>query len=288
MLLFLIYVNDLASLPISDRSQLTLYADDLLLFRPISNFSDYCCLRDDIAAIETWSVNNNLQFNTSKCKYMIISRKRNPVTPTSPLLLNGTPMEEVETFKYLGLLISSDLSWNDHIDSVCSKAKRILGLLYRRYYNLVDNATIKQLYIALVRPHMEYACVVWDPYTHKNIKALEQVQAFACKLASRRWDAGYEELLELLSIPSLQERRIHLKLGLLYKIIHSLCYFPDNIFEFRPNHHTRSTNPLTLKQPFARTNAFYYSFVPHTISLWNSLSYSQVTATSLASFKQLI
>ena len=67
---------------------------------------------------------------------------------------------------------------------------------------------------------MEYACVVWDPYTHKNIKSLEQVQAFACKLASRRWDAGYEELLELLNIPSLQERRIHLKLGLLYKIIH--------------------------------------------------------------------
>jgi len=95
-------------------------------------------------------------------------------------------------------------------------------------------------------------------------------------------------LPELLNIPSLQERRIHLKLGLLYKIIHSLCYFPDDIFEFRPNHHSRSTNPLTLKQPFARTNAFYYSFVPHTISLWNSLSSSQVTATSLASFKQLI
>ena len=78
------------------------------------------CLRDDIAAVETWSVNNSLQFNTSKCKYMIISRKRNPVTPTSPLLLNGTSMDEVEIFKYLGLLLSSDLSWNDHIDSMCS------------------------------------------------------------------------------------------------------------------------------------------------------------------------
>ena len=67
---------------------------------------------------------------------------------TSPLLLNGTPIEKVETFKYLGLLISSDLSWTSHIDSVRSKAKRILGLLYRRYYNLADDATIKQLYIA--------------------------------------------------------------------------------------------------------------------------------------------
>ena len=43
------------------------------------------------------------------------------------------------------------------------------------------------------------ACVVWDPYTHKNIKSLEQVQAFACKLALRRWDAGYEELLGYLT-----------------------------------------------------------------------------------------
>ena len=82
---------------------------------------------------------------------------------------------------------------------------------------------------------MEYACVVWDPYTHKSVKALEQVQAFTRKMVSHRWDAGYEELLELLNIPSLQERRIHLKLGLLYKIIHGLCYFPDEVFTFRPN-----------------------------------------------------
>ncbi len=289
-LLFLLYVNDLAALPISDGSQLVLYADDLLLFRPISNSSDYCCLQDDIAAIETWTLNNCLQFNASKCKYMTISRKSSPVTPTLPLLLNSTPIEKVETFKYLGLLLSSDLSWNGQIDSVCSKAKRILGLLYRRYYNHVDGDTIKQLYVSLVRPHMEYACVVWDPYTNKAVKSLEQVQAFACRLATHRWDAGYEELLELLNIPSLEERRIHLKLGLLYKIIHNLCYFPDDIFESRPTPHyvSRNVNPMALKQPFARTNAFYYSFVPHTTLLWNSLSYSQVTAPSLSSFKRLI
>ena len=50
---------------------------------------------------------------------------------------------------------------------------------------------------------MEYACVVWDPYTHKSVKALEQVQAFVCKMVSHQSDAGYEELLELLNIPSL-------------------------------------------------------------------------------------
>ena len=63
--------------------------------------------------------------------------------------LNGTPIEKVETFKYLGLLISSDLSWTSHIDNVCSKAKRILGLLYRHYYNLADDATINSCILYL-------------------------------------------------------------------------------------------------------------------------------------------
>ena len=74
-LLLLIYVNDLASLPISDRSQLVLYADDLLLFRPISNPSDYCHLRDDIAAIEAWTLQNSLQLNTSKCIRLFLGKR---------------------------------------------------------------------------------------------------------------------------------------------------------------------------------------------------------------------
>ena len=76
--------------------------------------------------------------------------------------------------------------------------------------------------------------VLYGICTH-SVKALKQVQTFACKMVSRRWDAAYEELLELVNIPSLQERRIHLKLGLLYKIIHGLCYFPDEVFTFRPS-----------------------------------------------------
>ncbi len=110
---------------------------------------------------------------------------------------------------------------------------------------------------------------------------------------SRHLRAGWQltnGMLDTKNIPSLEERRIHLKLGLLYKIIHNLCYFPDDIFEFRPTprYVSRNVNPMALKQPFARTNAFYYSFVPYTTSLWNSLSYSQVTAPSLSSFKRLI
>ena len=68
-------------------------------------------------------------------------------------MLNGLHLNKVE---YLGVLLSSNLSWNPHITSVCSKAKQILGLLYRRFYNHAEGDTLKQLYLSLIRPHLEY------------------------------------------------------------------------------------------------------------------------------------
>ena len=131
-LLFIIYVNDLASLSLSGTSKVILYVDDLALHRPITSANDYYVLQEDITAIENWTAANNLQFNISKCKYRMISRRRTPGIQVPPLTLNGVPLERWRLSSiWAYILLSSDLSWSNHIDSVCSRAKRILGLLYR-------------------------------------------------------------------------------------------------------------------------------------------------------------
>ena len=122
------------------------------------------------------------------------------------------------------------------------------------------------LYLSLVRPHLEYACSVWDPHTQGSIDALEKVQKFALRMVTKRWDAGCDELNNLVNLPTLQHRRLQLKLCQLYKIIHGLSYFPDNIFIPRQNYYScRSSNNMAFVRPFAHTNAFLYSYVPHTI-----------------------
>ena len=209
------------------------------------------------------------------------------MTYTFTFYLNGVPLERVEIFKYLGVLLKSNLSWSDHIAMVCSKARKLLGLLYRQFYNHATPSTIKQLYLSLIRPHLEYAAPLWDPHLQKDVDALEGVQKFAMKLITRKWDQGYAQLMQIVDLPSLQDRRLHLKLQHMFRIIHGLCDFPS-IFHESTSYCERRARSHLLHQPFARTNAFFYSFVPSGAAAWNHLTEEQVTASSLQTFKRLL
>ena len=211
---------------------------------------------------------------------MIVSRRRTASTPSSPLLLEGHPLDQVKMFKYLGVLLSHDLSWGEHVQSVCSKARKILGLLYRRFYNNAPSNSLVQLYLSLVRPHLDYASAIWPPHVKKDKIALENVQKFACRMATRSWDSSYQDLLDFVDLPSLECRRLETRLCLLYKIIYKLCYFDDGIFTPSTSLTHHALHNIVLNRPFARTKSYFYSFVPHTISLWNNLDSSFVCAPS--------
>ena len=95
-----------------------------------------------------------------------------------------------------------------------------------------------------------------------------------------------KDLLEIFELSSLEERRLNLKLGLLFKILHEFCYFPEteSFTTLRNYCSSRSTHCLQLTVPFAHTNSYKYSFFPHTIQQWNSLDTSCVFANSYTSF----
>jgi len=98
-LLFLIYIDDICQLSLSPGSRLVLYADDILLYRPISCSSNYHLFQADINGISNWATQNKMTFNVSKCKAMHISRKRYPHLPPMPLALDGNILDVVPTFK---------------------------------------------------------------------------------------------------------------------------------------------------------------------------------------------
>ena len=104
------------------------------------------------------------------------------------------------------------------------------------------------------------------------------------------WNAAYHDCLDQFGLVTLERRRLDLSLCLLYKYVNSMCYFPEGLISKRCNsrYNIHVNHPLLLEQPFASTNSHLYSFIPHTISIWNSLPSSIVLAPSLNSFKFLL
>ena len=101
------------------------YADDLLLYKSIESTTDYARIQEDITAISNWVSCNFLTLNASKCKHMLVSRSRIHQYPQ--LHLADQPLECVQSYKYLGVTITSTLSWSDHIQSICNKSRRLVG-----------------------------------------------------------------------------------------------------------------------------------------------------------------
>ena len=106
------------------------------------------------------------------------------------------------------------MTFRKHIEVICSKAWKI-GLLYSRL-NRANGDTLLKLYLTMVRPHLKYASPVWNPSTHKQVKMIEDVEKFAMKVVTRRWNASYQELLNMVNIPSIESRRLQSSMCTLY------------------------------------------------------------------------
>ena len=102
------------------------------------------------------------------------------------------------------------------------------------------SSSVLKLYIAVVRPHLEYAAQVWKSHLAKDILSLERVQKFGLRICLRNYHTSYEYLLDFFKIPSLKNRRIFLSLCSFYLIKNHLVHFPSTGFLPPPMHHTSS------------------------------------------------
>ena len=283
-LLFLIYIDTISSIELSSGTKILLYADDILVYKPIVNNFSFCELQQDIDMISEWSKANYLKFSVPKCKCMLLTHKRNTHSPT--MELDGVSLELVTQYKYLGITISSNLHWAPHINRICSNARKYLGLIYRNFATNISNpTTFLCLYLALVRPSLEYASQVWDPYLLKDIRKIENVQKFALRICSGRYQEPYENLLDAFQVPTLTNRRLYLSLCTLFNIVKERLFLPQFQLTTLSKPHIRYHHSHMLKVPFAHTECLRSSFLHKTVRLWNYLPTEAVASLDLHSFK---
>ncbi len=98
----------------------------------------------------------------------------------------------------------------------------IVGLLYRRYYQYSNRNTLTKLYLTLVRPHLEYACQVWDPHLVKDCGALESVHSECTQSRGSQTIVTFE-------LPTLEVRRRIARLCTLYSLKNILIFLPGDL-----------------------------------------------------------
>ena len=257
-----------------------------VLYRQIKSQHDIVSLQNDVNTLVMEVDGLALKINPRKCKYITFSRKKSPASPSIHIM--DTPIQQVTSLKYLGFILTQDLSWTEHMKLACSRARRKLGFIYRNFYKYTSNhATLSTLYKSYVRPILEYGALVWDPYLAKDINMVESVQRFATKICLKNWNMPYCERLRSLNLDSLVTRRKSSKLLFLFKMVHSTSAPCFPLLPFRHSYETRS-HELCFRTNQCHSNAYLNSFYNSTIRAWNQLPSEVVTCGSGLAFKKLL
>ena len=126
-----------------------------------------------------------MSFNPDKCEVIRITKKRKPIDTN--YIIHGKELGHTKNAKYLGVLISDNLSSNAHVDTVTKKANNTTVFLHRNPSSCPQH--IKETcYKTFVRPQLEYAATDWDPHTDINIAKLEGVQRRAARFVTNDYN----------------------------------------------------------------------------------------------------
>ncbi|PJE77517.1 hypothetical protein CI610_03559 [invertebrate metagenome] len=284
-ILFVVYINDLPEIPVS---QSPLFADDTKLYRQISNSEDVKILQNDLDNLQNWSDEWLLKFHPNKCK--VLSLK---ATQKRKYYMEGSggeriQLEHVKNEKDIGVTIDEDLNFKTHIQLIVNKANSIVGLI-RRSFVYLDELMFKMLFKALVRPHLEYAAIVWNPSKVKDIELIENVQRRATKLIPGFKNISYPERLQRLNLPTLQHRRTRGDMINVFKIVNNIydSRITKNFFQMDKMSRTRGHDKKIFKKR-CRLDGRKHFFSYRVIDLWNSLPQIVVNADSVIKFEIML
>ena len=288
-ILFTLYVNDI---PASLQSIISMYADDTKLISAILSEDSTENLRSDLKILEEWAIKFQMKFHPEKCHVMHIgsNNPKNEYTMTDGNQLHN--LDKVSSEKDLGILVDDKLKFSEHINVKVNKANQILGCVKHTFKHMTKDI-FNLIYKSMVRPHLEYGSVIWNPHLKKDMDAIERVQRRATKLVPGIKNLSYEDRLKSLELPTLKFRRDRADIIETYNILtgkHIInmdccCQSCPNKLMFQKSVSTITRgHSMKLQKPKA-TGQRYHFLATRVINSWNSLTNKAVTQPTLKGFK---
>ena len=206
------------------------------------------------------------------------------------LRVNHVNIKRVHSYKFLGVLISSNLSWFEHIQYISKKVSKNLGLIYRLKFKF-PKYILQTLYNSLILPYFTYCISIWgfSPKTHLYTLNLNQNIFLRIFYNLKKFEhiSIYYNLLNILKIKQLFTLY---SLTFLYKLLKlNFCPILNTYLSQFQNHRFKSLrkNPdFYLMKP--RTNFYINSTIPVAMRLWNTLPINVKESSNLSNFKKSV
>ena len=290
--LFLLFINDLLH---STSCPLHAFADDSTLHisstfasqptsdaRTESRTSMSLAVNSNLESISEWGTHNLVKFNASKTQFLPISLSTLPLN--SSILFDNSEIQPLSSINILGVQISGNLSWKDHIVQIAKSASKKLGVLFRcrKFFNSFQ---LFKLYTGFIRPCLEYCSHIWgaSPY----VALLDRIESKAVRLIN---DPILTSSLDPLSL-----RRKVASLSLFYRYYFQHCSaelkdrVPPPLRRPRDTRQATSSHRFSVEVCNPRIGRYGACFFPSTSKLWNSLPSSVFPDSfNLDSFKRRV
>lgn len=289
-LMFIIYINDLTVA--TNVFHPIMYADDTTLCASLCsnfNFPDIINLNNELDSVSKWLKSNKLSLNISKTKAMLFHSPQRRVS-IPELYISNAKIDFVDSFNFLGITINKNLKWNTHVDIISRKIAKTLGIM-NKLKHFVPIYALKNIYNALILPHLNYGLIIWGKECGKLLKLQKRAVRI---ITSSKYNAHSSPLfrkLELLKVHDLCELQNYI---FCYKFGNDLLpkYFSSSLF----HRYLQGSARLTRSSFLLRLPTVSHDFTKSAISYKFPKSFndmpqnikSKIDTHSYSSFKKYI
>lgn len=181
-LLFVIMINDVFS-DVPEGIGRSLFADDGVLWKKGRNIEHLVGkVQEAVNMVVEWGFDWGFRFSVEKTKMMFFTKRT--VSETLQLKLYDKVIGKVSSFKYLGVVFDSRLTWREHIDRIETKCKKVVNVMRcvaGRGWGASSSA-LKRLYQALIRSVFDYGCVAYGSAARSVLRCLDVLQSEALRV----------------------------------------------------------------------------------------------------------
>ena len=246
-MLFTLYTDDCRTT--NPKNYIIKFSDDTIILSLLQRDDCPSPYHDEISSFKSWCDSHHLILNTNKTKEMIFDPRG--VRQHDAVSFNNCVIQQVSSYKYLGVLIDDQLKWREHVEFLCGKLAQRIHFLRRLRLFGVEEKNMMLFYNAVLESIIRYSMTAWfGNLTVQSKTKIANLVKTAMKIIGHKGQPSLQSIYD----------------GIALKMVHKILNDPTHLL-----HHEYELLPSGKRYRASRykSNRFKLSFVPSSITLLN-------------------